>query len=101
MKFVAMDHLRDTIHNFLHQKNSYSGACASASVLSAQNAGDDEVEADLVCASVEKSGAWEPPKAMAAFLKKHFNRLLKEDEREAINKDLPTFWIKKRCKSEA
>lgn len=39
--------------------------------------------------TVDTSGAWEPPKTMVAFLQRHFNRTLKDEEREAINKDFP------------
>ena len=39
--------------------------------------------------SVSPKDSWEPPKAMADFLGKHFNRALSDNEREAIMKDFP------------
>ena len=39
--------------------------------------------------SINDTGEWEAPKSMSAFLQKHFNRSLKEEEREAIRKDFP------------
>ena len=33
--------------------------------------------------------SWEPPKSMAGFLEKHFNRCLEDSEKEAILKDFP------------
>ena len=39
--------------------------------------------------SVDPEGSWKPPKALSAFLEKHFNRSLTEEERQAIMKDFP------------
>ena len=39
--------------------------------------------------SVSPKDSWEPPKAMADFFGKHFNRALSDNEREAIMKDFP------------
>ena len=39
--------------------------------------------------SVDPEGSWKPPKALPAFLEKHFNRSLTEEERQAIMKDFP------------
>ena len=39
--------------------------------------------------AVDPKDSWQPPKAMASFLTKHFNKSLSEEEREAILKDFP------------
>ena len=39
--------------------------------------------------SVEPKDSWEPPKAIAGFLEKQFNRCLEDSEKEAILKDFP------------
>ena len=44
------------------------------------------VEFDL---SVQPKDRWLAPEPMAAFLDKHFNRSLSEEEREAIMQDFP------------
>ena len=38
---------------------------------------------------VKPTGSWEPPAAIRIFLEKHFNKVLSEEEREAIMKDFP------------
>ena len=38
---------------------------------------------------VEPAGSWEPPQMIRSFLEKHFNKLLSEEERDAIMKDFP------------
>ena len=39
--------------------------------------------------AVEPEDAWEPPKSMASYLEKHFNKPLARAERMAILKDFP------------
>jgi len=38
---------------------------------------------------VDPKDSWDPPKPVASFLEKHFNRTLSDAEREAIMKDFP------------
>jgi len=39
--------------------------------------------------SVEPQNTWDPPASMAAFLQRHFNRCLDDDEKEKIMTDFP------------
>ena len=38
---------------------------------------------------IEQASTWDPPKQMSAYLKRHFNRNLREDEADAILEDYP------------
>ena len=38
---------------------------------------------------VKPADTWDPPQSIKAFLSKHFNKALTEEEREAIRKDFP------------
>ena len=38
---------------------------------------------------IEQTNTWDPPKQMNAYLEKHFNKSLKEEEAEAILEDYP------------
>ena len=41
---------------------------------------------------IEQSSTWEPPKQMSAYLEKHLNKNLTEDEADAILEDYPMLW---------
>ena len=80
--------------------------CSSASVKRSREEDEDSIHLldesealELVefDPSVEPKDSWEPPKAIAGFLEKHFNSGLEDSEKEAILKDFP----KPSCKAVA
>lgn len=40
--------------------------------------------------SVKPMDTWDPPQPILSFLEKHFNRVLTDEEGDAIKKDFPT-----------